>query len=141
MMSQTPRHLIFVFQSSFFFLSSIIIAHCGFNKIDISGISFNIGALCPDDDTGYNCGQHNEIRHALSVWQHPDYNTTTNSNDLALIRLDSPSTVEPVSIDVGKSFEMGSIYDGKPLWVIGEYPYSTYPRERCYDICMSYFYL
>uniref|UniRef100_A0A7S3Q6F6 Peptidase S1 domain-containing protein n=1 Tax=Chaetoceros debilis TaxID=122233 RepID=A0A7S3Q6F6_9STRA len=86
-------------------------AHC----IDkISAVGFRIGALCHSNG---NCGQESEYIQIIpeSTVVHPNYMEGSKfDNDFVLFRLDGPSKIEPVNIDVGDS-----LVSGQKLTAIG----------------------
>lgn len=89
-------------------------AHC---KYDSATSGFQIGAMCSPFVTGLNCGQDVELKFAKAVFEHPDYKEDGFFNDLALVQLESQSTIPPVPIDRG---DVASSYTGaKSLWVVG----------------------
>ena len=45
-----------------------------------------------------NCGSQSELRRALRITVHPDYDMNTSDNDVAVIELDVASQIEPVGI-------------------------------------------
>ena len=83
-------------------------------------VSFQIGALCPYNDTIGNCGQYNETLQVESAFDHPGYDPSTKSHDLTLVKLQSQSTVQPVAIDQNISLSNDTLYLLKSLWAVGE---------------------
>jgi len=77
--------------------------------------SLSIGPLCYQNLN--NCGQKTERFDAEDSFIHPFYNNSTARYDLALIKLDGRSHIEPVKLDkdgISLSYE-----EGKKLWVAG----------------------
>lgn len=68
-------------------------AHC-VTAGDASTLAVQIGAVCPEQSG--NCGQPLQQINAVSVTQHPNYNSATTNNDYALIKLASRANADPV---------------------------------------------
>lgn len=75
-------------------------AHCVKDKLllEYAG-SLQIGALCAPFTNGQNCNQPVERIGIKKIFVHPNYNPVTFDRDVALIRLDRPSTITPVEVD------------------------------------------
>jgi len=93
-------------------------AHCIGPYFLEDSYGYEIGALCAPFGPKENCEQPLEKRIAKEVYVHPDFVKSTFENDFALVRLDSPSNLPPVRMDlnnlVDKAYE-----DGKKLWTAG----------------------
>ena len=69
-------------------------AHCDYDNND----EVIIGALCdPYSNAANNCGQAVERKEIKKVYVHPSY--SGNSNDFALLKLESRSNIAPVPMD------------------------------------------
>ena len=73
-------------------------AHCVAGKEERlkQSAKIRIGALCSKEN---NCGQYSESKGIRDVFVHPKYDASTFKNDIALVRLDSASSIESVKID------------------------------------------
>jgi len=99
-------------------------AHCVEGRVDnlLNNGGYQIGALCSPygPNAGNNCQQDVESLGISSITMHPNYSSDTLQNDFALVRLDSASTITPVSIDPG---DVSPGYENlalkQNLWPIG----------------------
>ena len=81
-----------------------------------------IGAVCTGNanrDSNYsNCNSPDEKRYAEAIFDAPDNNDKTH-NDLRLVQLTQPSTIDPVKIDSGISTNyIGGMYIQQTLTTI-----------------------
>jgi hypothetical protein len=81
-----------------------------------------IGAVCTGNanrDSNYsNCNSPDEKRYAEAIFDAPDNNDKTH-NDLRLVQLTEPSTIDPVKIDSGISTNyIGGMYIQQTLTTI-----------------------
>jgi len=58
-----------------------------------------VGALCNQFKAGSNCDQDVETIGMKEIFVHPQYNGTTYTNDVALIRLETESEITPAKLD------------------------------------------
>lgn len=72
-------------------------AHCAIGPFSL--VRFFIGALCLSRSD--NCGQYSEYKDVKLIFVHPNYNSTTNANDFAVVQLTSRSPIPPVRLDQG----------------------------------------
>lgn len=77
---------------------------------------YQVGALCePWGNGGGNCGQDVEFFISGEFFVRPDYDVGTLAHDIALVKLPSQATIDPVPMDVA---DVASSYvGGKNLWM------------------------
>jgi len=87
-------------------------AHCDYDNND----EVIIGALCdPYSNAANNCGQAVETKEIKKVYVHPSY--SGNSNDFALLKLETRSNIAPVPMD---ETSLSNTYSStKELWTAG----------------------
>ena len=73
-------------------------AHCIDSDIINDG-AVRIGAFAKPYKSGDNGGQKVEFFRTTTVVSHPSYNSGTENNDFALLKLDGTSTITPVPMD------------------------------------------
>jgi Secreted trypsin-like serine protease len=82
--------------------------------------AFEIGAIC-HDETDYssngNCEQPSQVINTLETIRHPDYNSFSQDNDFALVKLASSASATPVDMDLGGV--VNTYNSNSPLWAIG----------------------
>ena len=62
-------------------------------------VAADVGAFVYPFEEGMNGGQHVELKWVTHIFNHPSYNIHTLDNDIALLKLDTPSSIKPVVID------------------------------------------
>ncbi len=98
-------------------------AHCLTQRFRNSA-AVRVGALNAPYTQGDNGGQKVEFFRLRSIIAHPTYNSNTENNDFALLRLNGKATITPVPIDGNK------LSDG----------YSTGKLQNCrLDITFSFY--
>ena len=73
-------------------------AHCMTDEFRNNG-AVRVGAFAKPYTVGNNGGQDVELFNLQSIVENPSYNSNTENNDFALLRLDGTSSISPVSID------------------------------------------
>ena len=90
-------------------------AHC------VQGESANNTSVRVGGTTNYASG--GDIYTAAEIIQHPDYNSNTYNNDIALIRLDNPiqfdNNVQPVLLVCDQQVQLGVENVGQTSWITG----------------------
>jgi len=102
--------------------ASLFIHSCSNNTHTSHSIidGFEIGALChnANGNPNGNCNQFSEVIRSTTITRHPQYNSRTEDNDFALVRLTHKSSIAPVPMD--RNNISGSYSAGKGnLWPIG----------------------
>ena len=93
-------------------------AHCIDNQFKIYG-GYHIGALAGSFKVGDNGGQYVEFFRGRDFIKHPGYVKSTSEYDIAIVRLDGESTIQPANIDLE---QMSSSYESyvQKVWAIGK---------------------
>ena len=73
-------------------------AHCVVPESNwsTSNAAVEIGSLCPK--LADNCGQPKQTINVASITTHPNYNSNTDDNDFALVKLVSKANAKPVKM-------------------------------------------
>mmetsp|Transcript_8845 Transcript_8845/g.11094 ORF Transcript_8845/g.11094 Transcript_8845/m.11094 type:complete len:199 (-) Transcript_8845:270-866(-) len=93
-------------------------AHCINSRFRNNG-AVRVGAYKAPYRRGDNGGQAVEFFRLKSTIKHPNYNSRTENNDFALLRIDGISTITPVPLDnkdLSESYTTGT----SGLWIFGE---------------------
>jgi hypothetical protein len=89
-------------------------AHCEYSSFQNvnGGKGMKIGAYCAGND---NCGQPYEYREPVESFEHPKFNSHSEitNYDFLLIKLESPSNITPVPMDMGQL----SLNEGKTFMI------------------------
>ena len=83
-------------------------AHCIDDHMRYNG-GVRVGAFQPSYTEGDNGGQDVEYFDLQSVVKHPDYDSSMDDNDFALLRLNGTASITPLSVDnTGLSFSFNT---------------------------------
>lgn len=93
-------------------------AHCIDNQFKTYG-GYHIGALAGSFKVGDNGGQYVEFFRGRDFIKHPGYAKVTSEYDIAIVRLDGESTIQPANIDMELISSSYESYVQK-VWAIGK---------------------
>lgn len=93
-------------------------AHCIDTQFKTYG-GYHIGALAGSFEVGNNGGQYVEFFRGRDFIKHPGYTKATSEYDIAIVRLDGESTIQPANIDLELKSSSYESYVQK-VWAIGK---------------------
>lgn len=105
-------------------------AHCVNDNFKRRNPGYLIGALCSEGESSTNCDEPSEQRSVDKIYVHKDFDVNLRTNDIALVRLDRPSTVTPGNMNLDPDFSPYNL--GYFLWTVG-FGHTTYPPHMSYN--------